>query len=442
MADGTLAPLLLTVAVMLGVARATGWLFTRAGQPAVIGEILGGLLLGPTVLGAVAPAVQRLIVPALATDRGDGIDLLASLGLLVVMYSAGTRAVARVPRADGRTILAVALLGMAIPFALGLVVMGSIDLGPILGPARSTTALELVLATVIAITSVPVIARILTDLGLGDTRFARLVLVVGVLEDLALYAILGIAIGLAAPQGGSGLTGDLHLDAGSVLGVAVYAAVTAGLLAAAFFVARAGLWPRVASRLTGAGELSTLLCLIGLGIAAASYLGVNSAFAALMVGIATAGTGCSTPARPPVATIEAIGSGGLVPLYFASVGAGLDLAADLQLTFTLELVVIGCMLKATSVYLGARLAGEPPAIAGPLAVALNARGGQGIIAATLARSAGIVNDAGFASIVVLALATSALAGWWLRLRRDALLSPATPKTTRAPEPAGGTGHRH
>ncbi|MDO9352575.1 MAG: cation:proton antiporter [Solirubrobacteraceae bacterium] len=434
MADGTLASLLLTAAVMIGAARGVGWLFERIGQPAVIGEIVGGLILGPTVLGAVAPDLQRLLVPSIAGGHGDGIELLAELGLLVLMFSAGSRAVAKVPRADARTILSVAALGMALPFGLGLFAVQFLDLQPILGPADSTLALEIVLATVLAITSVPVIARILADLGLGDSRFARLVLVVGVLEDLTLYAVLGVAVGLVATPGAFGLAADLGIAAGSAPGVTIYAVVTAGLLGAAYAAARANVWQRVAERLSPHDELSLLLGGAGLAIAGASYLGVSSAFAALMFGVATTTDG-SHARRASIERVEAIGLSALVPLYFASVGARLDLASDLHLGFTLQLLVLGCALKAASVYAGARIAREPSTVALPLAVALNARGGQGIIAATLALGAGILNDAGFASIVVLALVTSAFAGWWLRRNRAALLEPASPPEPPGPAPS-------
>jgi hypothetical protein len=160
-------------------------------QPRVAGEILGGLLLGPTVLGLVAPGWQQaLFHDGKATQAGLGI--FYQLGLLL-MYCSGAELRSILSRRDGKATAGIAALGNAVPFLAGLGFLKLYDTDRFLGPAGNRTAFVLVFALAMAVTSIPVISRIMTDLGIMGTRFARIVLSVAVLEDLLVYVVLNLA---------------------------------------------------------------------------------------------------------------------------------------------------------------------------------------------------------------------------------------------------------
>ena len=216
LATADLAHTLIALAAILLCAHGMGSLFVRFRQPRAIGEILGGLLLGATVLGWIWPSAQAWMFP---TDGSTSIILGAvyQLGLLLLLFMAGSELRTVFHRGERRTVAAVFAAGMCIPFVAGLGISQVIDQQSLWGPNGNTTSFLLVFSIAMAITSIPVISRIMHDLGILDTDFARVVLGVAVLEDLVLYVVLAIAIGYAGGTGGTlfGLPSALNISGGS-----------------------------------------------------------------------------------------------------------------------------------------------------------------------------------------------------------------------------------
>ena len=182
MALGTddIAQLSLALALLVAAAHGFGQLFARLRQPRVVGEIVGGIVLGPTLLGLVAPGVQERIFPT-EGPAATALDAVMQLGLVLLLFTAGAELRLLFHRGERRTSVAIAVTGVAIPFAAGLGLVALLDLDELSGPARSTSALVLVFAVAIAVTSIPVISRIMLDLGILGSSFARIVLTVAVL---------------------------------------------------------------------------------------------------------------------------------------------------------------------------------------------------------------------------------------------------------------------
>ncbi|MBB1246009.1 cation:proton antiporter [Streptomyces durbertensis] len=410
---------LAALALLLTAAHLVGRLFARYRQPPVIGEILGGLLLGPTVLGRLLPDVQGWLFP----DDGPAASALALvhlLGMLLLMFVAGMEMRTVFSREDGRPVLVIALAGMVVPFALGLLAVRLVDTDRVIGPAGDVTALTLVVACAIAVTSIPVISRIMLDLGIIRTRFARMVLSVAVLEDIVLNVILSVALGMVAGShpGAFGLSQSLGVT--SANGSALYHSV-----ASVAFFALAVLAAVALRRLRGAaspggaartpGTVAVRMAVILAVAASCVFLGVAPMFGAFVVGLLSGAAAGARRAGPgePLAHLRAFASGFFIPVYFAVVGLKLDLFRSFDLWLTAGFVLVACLAKATSVYAGARLARQPKAESLDLAVALNARGGPGIVLATVSFDAGIVNAPMFTTLVLTAIVTSQIAGWWL-----------------------------
>src|SRR5688500_10948364 len=159
MPTSDLAHVLLVLLLILVMAHAVGGLFARFGQPRVIGEICGGLLLGPTVLGAIFPDVATWLFPTSGT-MSTVLGWSYQLGLLLLMYCSGIEVRSSVNRREARTVSAVLVLGTVLPFLAGLAVLPFIDERSFYGPAGNHTSFLLVFGVAMAVTSIPIISRI------------------------------------------------------------------------------------------------------------------------------------------------------------------------------------------------------------------------------------------------------------------------------------------
>jgi len=417
-----IAHLLIALAVLLVAAHACGSLFASVRQPRVIGEIVGGLLLGPTVLGALAPEAQAWLFPVGGVTV-DALRITYELGLLLLMYCTGTQIRAAFGRDEARPVTSISVVGMVVPFLAGLALLQVVDQKQFWGPSADTTSFTLVFAIAIAVTSIPVISRIMHDLGILDTTFARIVLGVAVVEDVVLYVVLAIALGVASSGADSfGLPSVLGLQPGSAWDAVYHVVVSVGMLWL-FLVPGRRLYPKVTSArfniLRRRSPVAYQLVFMLAATIACVALGVEAFFGAFLAGITV---GAAERSSESTKAIESFSFAFFIPLYFALVGFQLDLLHGFSVLFFLGFLVFACAAKGLSVYAGARFAGETPGSSRNLAVAMNARGGPGIVLASVSYAAGVVNEPFYAALVMLAIITSLIAGSWLeRVPRERLL---------------------
>jgi Kef-type K+ transport system membrane component KefB len=441
-----LAHVLTVLTLLLIVAHVGGQAFRSLRQPPVIGEIVGGLLLGPTLLGAVAPGLMHaLFGPGVVKNT---LGVMYNLGLLALMFVVGGEIALVKPAAnERRTVACVTATGLLLPLAGGLALGLALDTTALAGAHGTPTTVALVFALATAVTSVPVISRILIDLGIINTPFARSVMAVAVLEDIALYGVLAVVLGLAQARSGHayGLWGAIGVTSTGA-SIAYYVLTT--LVFFAVFLARGTAVFRAlaASRLNLLGRQNPiafrLSFLLGLALLCVA-LGINPIFGALLAGASVARSDAETPAGEEASrarvSLARFSFAFFIPLYFAIVGLSLDLSHQLDPVFFLWFLGFACTLKATSAWLGARIAGESRASSTNLAVALNARGGPGIVLATVTLNAGIISTEFFTSLVVLSIVTSEIAGAWLdwRFVRSAhSTGRAAPELAAANNPRG------
>ena len=421
-ADIDLARLLVALAVLLIAAHGTGSLFARFGQPPAIGEILGGILLGPTALAAISPAVQHWIFPDTGVSAA-ALGAIYQLGLLLLMFAAGAEMRRLLQRDAARTVALIASFGLVLPFAAGLGLVAFLGTRDFIGTAGNHTALTLVFGMAVAVTSIPVISRIMHDLDLLPTRFARIVLSAAVIEDIVLYVVLAVAIGLVQPSSSGAFGIPAALNIRTVAQNSVYHTIVAvtflavaltfgGRIYKALIAMRANI---LARRSPVAFQLLWMLSLS----AAALALGLVPLYGAFVAGIAVAVADDSLVMRDRNA-LAGISFGFFIPVYFALIGIQLDLVHHFSPLFFLGFLVFSCVAKAASVYGGARLSRESRFTSSSLAIAMNARGGPGIVLASAAYAAGIINQTFFVSLVMLSVVTSLLAGSWLERVADRL----------------------
>lgn len=419
MPSSAIGPLILLLSLLLIAAHLLGYLFARLRQPRVIGEILAGILLGPFALGKWAAYSHLLQLDTAAEPKKAALDLIYYMGLLMLMFLSGAEAKALFQKHERKQIAWLASVGTVLPFLVMLLLASLMPLGWFIGSKASRPALLLVMGIAVAVTSIPVISRIFFDLKILHTRFARLVLGIAVLEDIGLWAVLAVATTLA------------ESSALPQKKIAIHIALT--LL---YFVLGLTLAPRALKRISksrfnllavNSPVAFTLLIAFGY-VTVASLMGVNLVFAAFLAGFAVSrkrlGESLEVVSRFSFALF--------IPVYFALVGYSLIFGRNFSILMLLAFLVGACLLKLLAVVLGAFLAGFRGLDVVNLAVATNARGGPGIVLASVAFEAGIISAAFYTTLVIIAVLTSQVAGAWLEfvLHRGWPLLAAEPVVSR------------
>jgi Kef-type K+ transport system membrane component KefB len=400
LSNSALTEVLFLLLLLVGLAQLLGWLFAKMRQPKVVGEILAGVVLGNALLGRI-PAVAHLV----ADVRGQGqvLDFVYWMGLLLLMFLAGAETQQLFTRDERREVSWLAIVGTGLPFVLGLVFAPWIIRPSLAGPNGNRISLTIILAVGVAVTSVPVVSKIFADLKILHTRFARLVLGVAVLEDIVLWLALAIATATAGKAALDPRAMSLHLA-----------------MTVVFFVLGLTLLPRAIKRINKANfnvlarqaPVAYALLVLLAYCAVAGALDVSLVFAAFLAGFAVV----HKKRRIFAEALDAIGKVAFaffIPVYFAIVGLKLDLIRGVSLGMIVLFIAGTCLVKVLSVSLAGRCAGFRGLDLINLAITTNARGGPGIVLASVAFDAGIISSKFYTTLVVAAVVTSQIAGAWL-----------------------------
>lgn len=407
MSNSDLTSALLLLLLLAAFAQLLGYLFARMRQPKVIGEILAGIVLGPAVLGRIQ--IGSFSIPELSKHHAPILNFVYWMGLLLLMFLSGAETKQLFSRDERREVSWLAIVGTGIPFIIGLV-FGPMLVGPaIAGPKGNKLSLVIILAVGVAVTSVPVISKIFADLKILHTRFARLVLGVAVLEDIVLWAALAVATAVAG-------TAVFHPQQ-----MANHLLATLG-----FFALGLTFLPRLVKRfnkskynvLAKHSPVGYALAVLLTYCVVAGALEVNLVFAAFLAAFAIV----HKKRRLFADALDAIGKVSFaffIPVYFAIVGLKLDLVKAFSWQLLILFLVGTCIVKILSVSLAGRFAGFRGLDLVNLALTTNARGGPGIVLASVAFDAGIINAKFYTALVLVAVITSQFAGAWLEyvLRR-------------------------
>ncbi len=386
--------------LLVGLAQLLGWLFVKMRQPKVVGEILAGVVLGNAVVGR-WPLAEHFILRA--RNQGNILDFVYWMGLLLLMFLAGAETQQLFSREERRKVSWLVIVGTGIPFLAGLLLAPWLIRPSLAGPAGNRISLTIILAVGVAVTSVPVVSKIFADLKILHTRFARLVLGVAVIEDIVLWLALAIATATAGKAVLHPRQMGYHL-----------------LTTVIFFVLGLTLLPRAIKRINKA-EWNVLarysptgyaLAVLLAYCALAGALHVSLVFAAFLAGFAVV----HKKRRLFAEGLDAIGKVSFaffIPVYFAIVGLQLDLIRGVSLWMMAAFIGGTCLVKVLSVALAGRFAGFRGLDLINLAVTTNARGGPGIVLASVAFGAGIISSQFYTTLVVAAVLTSQVAGAWL-----------------------------
>ncbi len=420
MSNSDLTSILFILLLLVGLAQLLGYFFVKLRQPRVVGEILAGVVLGPALLGKLPVAAR---VMQTAQHQASVFNFVYWLGLLLLMFLSGAETRQLFTRDERREVAWLSILGSGAPFLLALTLGPWLIRPALAGPNGNRLSLIIILAVGVAVTSVPVVSKIFADLKILHTRFARLVLGVAVLEDIVLWLALAVATALA---------GKAQLNSRQI---ALHLVTTVG-----FFGLGLTIVPRIVKRINKSrfnvlAKHSPIAYAIAVLLAycvVAGALDVSVVFAAFLAGFAVVHKKRKLFAE----ALDAIGKVSFaffIPAYFAIVGLKLDLVRGLSLAMVAAFLVGSCVVKIVSVSFAGRFAGFRGLDLMNLAITTNARGGPGIVLASVAFDAGIISPKFYTTLVLAAVLTSQIAGAWL----DYVLRKGWPLLTPSagPEPA-------
>ncbi|MCI0482864.1 MAG: cation:proton antiporter [Candidatus Dadabacteria bacterium] len=394
----------LSLGLLLGLARVLGELAQRIHQPAILGELLAGLILGPTVLGSLAPETSAFLFPQ-EGPNAVALNAFTTLAVTLLMLVAGMEVDLSTIWRQGRIGLKVGTAGMVIPFLLGLVValiapraLGSdIDADPMV--------FSLFFATALSISALPVIAKTLMDLDLYRSDFGMVVISAAILNDLIGWIIFAIILGLIGAESG---------HANNILLTITLTLAFAGIMLTLgrSLVHRTLPFLQAYTRWPG-GVLSFALVLALLGAAFTEWIGIHAIFGAFIVGVAV-GDSSHLRERTRVIIDEFV-SFIFAPVFFASIGLKVNFITHFDLVPVLTVLLIACVCKLAGGVLGARWGDMTKRDAWAVGFAMNARGAMEIILGLLALQAGIIRPRLFVALVIMAIVTSMISGPAIRL---------------------------
>jgi Kef-type K+ transport system membrane component KefB len=412
--SNALSHVLLALAAVVVVGRLLGRAFVAIGQPPVIGEVLGGILLGPSLLGRVAPDVAAYILPG---SVGPFLSVVAQLGVILYMFFVGLDLNLDPLRHRARAAVATSHASIVAPFVLGSL------LAVYLYPRISTdavpfTSFALFMGIAMSITAFPVLARILTDRGMSRSELGVIALTCAAADDVTAWCLLAFVVGVVQSQVGSALL------------VAVY---TLGFIAIMFFVIRPAVAGLVRRRGGGAspGQGTVALVLVGLLLSALATerIGVHAVFGAFLFGAIVP----RESGLPRVLTgrLEDLVTILLLPAFFAFTGMRTEIglvSGAAEWAMCLLIIVVATVGKFGGTLVAARLTGMNWRAAAGLGILMNTRGLMELIVLNIGLDLGVISPALFTMMVIMALVTTIATTPLLELLGGGILvSPASPR---------------
>lgn len=383
--------------VLLLVGRLMGEAAQRIGQPPVMGQLIGGILLGPSALGLLWPHGQHLLFPSSAAQK-DMIEGVAQFGILMLLLLTGMETDVPLVKRVGRTAIAVAIAGVAIPFVCGIL-LGQMLPDWLLPKPSARMVTALFLGTALSISSVKIVAMVVREMKFMRRDVGQIIVASAILEDTIGWVIIAIAFGLAS--------------AGSVDALSVGRAVlgTAAFLAASLTIGRRIVfalirWTNDNFRSEFPVITTILVIMIALAVTT-QWLGVNMVLGAFVAGVLIGQSPILT--RHIDEQLRGLVVALFMPVFFGLSGLSANLTVlknpDLAL-LAAGLVVIACVGKFLGAFVGGKLGGLARSEALALACAMNARGSTEVIVASIGLSMGVLSENLFTLIVTMAVVTT------------------------------------
>jgi len=385
----------MALAVLLGAAKLAGEIMQKLDQPSVLGEIMAGILLGPTVLGHFKPQWYASLFPVTGYSP-IVLETVTTLGVVFFLLTAGLEIDLRSIFRQGRSALLVSSFGVIVPFAFGFAAAFWFPhfLGAEAG--ANTHIFALFVGTALSISALPVIAKILMDLNLLRSEMGTVVMSSAMFDDLVGWILFSMILGMMHG-------GDTSFSGVKRTIILVIGFVVISLTLVRWLIDK--ILPRIQAHTSWPGGVLGFIFTLTLGSAAfAEFAGIHAVFGSFVVGIAV---GESTHLRKRTSElIHGIVTNVFAPFFFASIGLRTNFVANFNLPITATVIVVACLGKLLGAGLGARLGGMDKRTAWGVGLAMNARGAMEMILGLIALQTGLIRETMFVALVVMALFTS------------------------------------
>ncbi|GAA4899309.1 hypothetical protein GCM10023311_25700 [Flaviramulus aquimarinus] len=390
---------LLQILILLGCARTLSVICEAFKIPSISGEILAGVLLGPTFLGRVLPSLQVWLFPFDQT-QSTMLETVSWLGVFFLLLSSGFHVDIRKAFKSGRAAMLIGIVGVLFPIAIGYPVFSTFD-SIYWGDKANVLSFALFLSIAGSITAISVVARTLGDLEISNTPKGSLALSSCAINDIFGWFLFTVVISLVTPQ-----TMNTVELVSSVIGIIVFIFVSTTFGTKLLSIA---LRRVEATSLTQPAAAQTLIVSVGLLCGAITqWLGIHAILGFFLAGIiAGSAKGVSDNLRKSVSdTLHAI----FVPLFFATLGLKIDFLAGMVLWPTVIFCTVAILGKFVGAWLGARLGKQSQQTSILMGITFIPGGAMEIVVATLALELQLIGHTIFVAIVFAALASSILAG--------------------------------
>ncbi|MBF0102190.1 MAG: cation:proton antiporter [Desulfobacterales bacterium] len=390
----------LALGILLCMARVLGEIAQRFHQPAVVGELLAGVLLGPTILGYFSPEFSMFLFPSQGPNAIT-LDAIATLSVVLFLLVAGIEVDLSTIWRQGKVGFKVGIVSIVIPFLFGFVMAWFLPrtLGQQINADR--LLFSLFFATALSITALPVIAKTLMDMGLYRTDIGMIIVSAAIFNDLVGWMVFAIILGLmnTSPSHGNHIIVTITLTVGfSVTMLTLGRWLIHKTLP---FLHSHSQWPDGAL-------ISFAITIALLGAALTEWIGIHAIFGSFIVGVII---GDSSNLREHTrTTIDHFVSFIFAPLFFASIGLKVNVLTHFDFQLMLTVLLLACTCKLAGGVLGARWGGMSPRESWAVGFAMNSRGAMEIILGLLALKAGIIRNRLFVALVIMAIITSMISG--------------------------------
>ncbi len=409
-----LAHLVLQLLVVVALARLLGAAFTRFGQPAVIGEVVAGIVLGPSVLGGLSPGAFGFLFPAASMGT---LKLLAELGVLLFMFAVGLELDGSQLRGKAHSAVVVSHASILVPYLLG-VLLALLLYRSLAPPGVPFVSFALFIGIAMSITAFPVLARILDERGISRTALGSTAITCAAVDDVTAWSILALVVAIVRSRG----------IGASALTIVLVIAFALAMLRLVGPGVRRLVGERVFSPRPGKTVIAGVLTLVLASALTTELIGVHALFGAFLAGVVMPREERFRTAL--VERTEELASVLLLPLFFAFTGlrTQIGLLADARAWLVCGLVIVVATAgKLGGTWLAARLSGMETWDAFALGALMNTRGLMELIALNVGYELGILSPRIFAMMVLMALVTTFATGPLLalgeRLRRRSSWGP-------------------
>ena len=383
--------LLLQLSVMILAARIFGELARRIQQPMVVGEIIAGVILGPSILGMLSPEFYQALFP-LSGDNSIVLEGIISVSVVLLLFIAGMEVELDLVWQQGKRALYTSLFALFVPLGIGFLVSYFLPSIFNLGESDDRLVFSLFIGTTLAITALPVIARVLMDLNIFKTKMGMVIIASAMIIDILGWIIFTIILSMMGEDSGSLSVGQIALI--TLLFTLSMLTIGRSLINRILpWINKAFAWP--------GGLLSVAMVLCFSAAAFTEYIGIHSIFGAFIIGVALGDSEHMSERAKEI--VHQFINNIFGPLFFVSIGLYVNFITNFNITIVILLIVLALVSKLIGAYTGARLGGLKKHQSLAVGFGMNTHGTLEVILGAIALNNGLINDEIFVAIVIMVI---------------------------------------